>query len=176
KNKINYAVIKNGFIGLQLEELFEPSLPKGIEVNNTIIQNMNGVGVLARTYNATFNNCVISNCGAYSAALTIGGAYSFNQCTFANYWTYSQRTTPSIFLNNYGQDNNGNPFGVALTKADFKNCIVFGNIENEFETDLVTSVASEYLFDHTILKVKSTTDLTDTAHYKSVYKNKDPNF
>ncbi|MEO8146016.1 MAG: hypothetical protein ABI723_00200 [Bacteroidia bacterium] len=175
-NTIDYAVIKNGFIGLQLEELFEPTLPKGITVNNTIIENMNGVGVLTRNYDATFNNCLISNCGSYSAALTIGGSYGFNQCTFANYWHYSQRSTPSIFLNNYGEDNNGNPVGVSLSKADFKNCIIYGNIENEFETDFITSATSNYFFDHSILKVKSTTDLTDPLHYNVIYKNNDPDF
>ncbi len=175
-NVINYAVIRNGFIGLQLEELFEPTLPKGIKVNNTIIENMNGVGVFARNYSAIFNNCLISNCGAYSAALTVGGSYGFNQCTFANYWPYSQRSTPSVFLSNYAVDQNGNPVGVPLSKADFKNCIIYGNIENEFETDFVASAAAQYFLDHCILKVKSSTDVTDPLHYNVIYKNNDPDF
>ena len=137
---------------------------------------MYGVVLIERNYSENFNNCLISNCGAYTAALTIGGYYGFNQCTFANYWPYSQRSTPSIYLNNYGQDNNGNPVGVALSKADFKNCIIYGNIENEFETDFVTSVAANYFFDHSILKVKGTTDLTDPLHYNVIYKNNDPDF
>lgn len=175
-NVINYAVIKNAFIGLQLEELFEPTLPKGITVNNTIIKNMNGVGVLARNYTASFNNCVISDCGSYLAALTIGGAYDFNQCTFANYWRFGKRSTPSIFLNNYFVNQNNVPVGVDLSKANFNNSIIYGTEENEFETDFVSSAQANYFIDYSILKVKSTTPTTDPIHFNMVYKNNNPNF
>ncbi len=175
-NVINYAVIKNAFIGLQLEELFEPSLPKGITVNNTIIENMNGVGVLTRNYNATFNNCVISDCGSYLAALTYGGSYQFNQCTFANYWRYGKRSTPSIYLNNYFVNQNNIPVGVDLKQANFMNSIIYGSEENEFETDFTSGAQANYLFDYSILKVKSNTDVTDPLHYNMVYKNNNPGF
>jgi hypothetical protein len=175
-NKIDYAVIKNGFIGLQLEELFEPTLPKSIVVNNTIIKNMNGVGVLTRGFNASFNNCEISNCGSYLAAITQGGDYSFNHCTMANFWRFGKRSTPSIYLNNYFVNQSNVAVGVNLNKAEFKNCIVYGNEENEFETDFVNGGAANFLFDHSIIKVKASTDVTNPIHFTNIYKNNNPNF
>jgi hypothetical protein len=175
-NVINYAVIKNAFIGLQLEVLFEPNLPKGITVNNTIIENMNGVGVFTRNYLASFNNCVISDCGSYLAALTNGGSYEFNQCTFANYWRFGKRSTPSVLLNNYFVNQNNMPVGVDLQKANFNNSIIYGTEENEFETDFVSSAQANYFISYSILKVKNTTPVTDPLHFDMVYKNNDPDF
>ncbi len=66
-------------------------------LNNTIIENMTGIGLFSRFYNIEANNLLIANCEIYGLALTLGGAYSFNQCTFANYWENSIRQPLTFF-------------------------------------------------------------------------------
>ena len=102
-NEIDYAIIRNGFIGLQLETLQE-QMGNQLILSNTIIENMTGYGILTRFYNMTAYNNVVVNCGQYLAAFTWGGIYDIRQCTFANYWSSSVRVTPSIVLNNYATD------------------------------------------------------------------------
>lgn len=175
-NVINYAIIKNGFIGLQPENLFGGD-PKKLIVKNTIIKNMSGFGMLARLYDVSCSNTVIANCGLYNAALTIGGKYNFLHCTLANCWSQGQRTTPAVYVNNYATDENGVENPVDLVQADFKNCIIYGNIDNELELDFNPGALAEHLFQNCILKVDNTiTPTSDITHFKNISLNQDPKF
>lgn len=175
QNEINYAVIKNGFIGIQAETLFEPVLPEFLKITNTRIRNMSGFGIFARNFVIEGWNNVVSNCGLYNAALTIGGSYQFTHCTFANYWRFGQRSTPAVYINNYAVNQNNQEVPVDLVKAEFRNCIIYGNNENELELDFVSGADSLKLFRNCILKTDKTTDVTPAAFFTAIYKN-DPNF
>lgn len=175
-NEINYAVIKNGFIGLQPENLFGGPTKK-LTVKNTIIENMSGFGMLSRFYNVECYNTVFANCGTYNAALTLGGNYSFLHCTFANYWGQAQRTTPAVYINNYAVDETGSVIPVNLTRADFKNSVIYGNIANELELDFKAGADSNYLFQNCLMKIDNTvTSTSNTLLFKSIFLNEDPNF
>lgn len=175
-NEINYAIIKNGFIGLQPEDL-PPVIGENnrtLVVKNTIIKNMSGFGILARDYTINGYNMVVANCGLYATALTIGGTYDFNQCTFANYWSEGQRSTPAVYINNYYTDATGD-VPVALNKADFKNCIVYGNIKNELQADILPGIGN-YKFSYCLLKVDTSVHVSDLTHFENVFTNTDPGF
>ncbi|MBK9319795.1 MAG: hypothetical protein IPM91_13965 [Bacteroidetes bacterium] len=146
-NEIDYAIIKNGFIGLQTETLFDPAMPVSLKLTNTQIRNMSGLGILARNFKIEGWNNVVSNCGIYTAAFTIGGEYEFTHCTFANFWRFGQRSTPAMYLNNFAIDQNGQPVGVDMTKAEFKNCIIYGNNDNELELEFETGVLANHNFE-----------------------------
>ncbi|MBK8845481.1 MAG: hypothetical protein IPO27_02540 [Bacteroidetes bacterium] len=180
-NEINYAEIKNGFIGLQLENLIlngisDTSIAKKIVVNNTEIKNMSGANVFTRYYDATFNNCVFGSTASYGCAITFGGTYEFNHCTFANYWSFGQRIDPLLYISNYFEDETKAVFDFELNKALFRNCIIYGNNESEVKIDIKSSATSNYLFDHCILKVKSDFDITNATHFTNVFKNTEPQF
>ncbi|HWY37192.1 MAG TPA: hypothetical protein VNY73_01440, partial [Bacteroidia bacterium] len=147
-NVINYAIIKNGFIGVHAGysvldgyggSNINSSLPKHLSLTNTKIQNCSFAGLLAHYYNITGGNDVISNCGKYLGVLQYGGNYSFTQCTFANYWSQTNnsssgsqtRTTASYFLNNYVDASTILPFDSLY----FANCILDGNLGEEFQYD-----------------------------------------
>jgi len=176
-NEINYAIIKNGFIGLQPENLLlvPGTNPQKLILKNTIIKNMSGFGILSRDYTVEGYNLLIHDCGLYNAALTIGGSYEFNQCTFANYWNLGQRSTPAIYLNNYYNDGTSD-IAVALTKADFKNCIVHGNIDNELQADIISGANGNYKFSYCLLKVDTSVHVSDLTHFDNVFTNEDPGF
>lgn len=175
-NEINYAVIKNGFIGLQTETLFDPVMPnRTLNVTNTVIKNMSGLGILARNWTINATNSLIVNCGQYNAALTMGGSYDFTHCTLANFWNGGQRSTPNLYINNYTQDATS-IIPIDLIKADFKNSIIYGDNDNEIELDMKTGAQANYQFSNCLIKVDYHTPVIDPLHFTSIYKNTTPNF
>ena len=170
-NEINYAVIRNGFIGLQLETLQE-YMGNQLFLNNTIIENMSGAGILTRYYFVAAQNCVIANCGQYAMALTLGGGYDFRHTTIGNYWRYGIRNTESVYLNNYfiDQDNQVVPFPFF---ANIANTVIYGNQKEELVLD--DSLGEfNYTFDHCLIKTEL--NIAQDTNFKSVIKNEDPLF
>jgi hypothetical protein len=175
-HEIDYAIIKNGFIGLQLETLFDPALPVSLKLTNTQIRNMSGWGVLARNYKIDGWNDVISNCGLFNLDLTIGGEYDFTHCTFGNFWNLGQRSTPVMRLTNYVLDEDENEVPVDMIKADFKNCIIYGNNDNELELDLISGALKNHFFQNCIIKADINTPTSDPNHFNVIYRNNNPQF
>ena len=136
---------------------------------------MSGFGMFARDYTIHGVNNVIGNCGQYAAALTIGGSYDFLHCTFANYWNDGQRTTPSVYINNYYTDVTGD-VAVNLDNADFRNCIIYGNIDNELELDFISGMNSNHFFGNCLLKNDTSVHINDQTFFQNIISNQDPKF
>lgn len=171
-NEINYAIIKNGFIGIQAEPLIgHYDNDQKLILTNTIIENMSGMGIYSRNYRIHGYNNVVANCGTYTLAITLGGSYNFRHCTFANYWGYSSRSEPSILINNYDSYQ-----ALNLDSAYFGNCILYGDLENEIGLDFSGSATSNYKFDYSLLRIDPTINTSDLAHYNNIFKNLDPKF
>ena len=167
-NKINYAIIKNGNIGIHADTVFNNN--PTVEINNTIIENMSGIGILGQGANIIANNTVVSKCGQYTVACNIGGTYNFTHCTFANYWQYSNRKTPSILLNNFYEGSNGYIYTRDLTEANFINCIIDGSLSTELSFQEENSSLFNYKFDHCIIKLDPTIN-TSNSYYQSTIIN-----
>jgi len=118
-NTISNLTIKNATVGMLVSGNDGTPTPT-IDMENVQIYNCSNVGILARTGNMIGRNVVVNNCGEASFAGTFGGSYDFTHCTFANYWPIPNQYC--IILDDY----DGDPT-YALTKADFKNCIVYGS-------------------------------------------------
>lgn len=170
-NEINWAVIRNGFIGLQLETLQE-FMGNQLFLNNTIIENMSGAGILTRYYFVAGQNCVIANCGQYAMALTLGGGYDFRHTTIGNYWQYGIRNTESVILNNYYIDQDNQVVSFPFF-ANIANTVIYGNQREEIVLD--DSLGEfDYTFDHCLLKTEM--DVAQDTNFKSVILNEDPRF
>ncbi len=176
-NIINYAVIMNGVTGIHLGNFYSGDPAPDLQLTNTIIQHMTYAGL--STVGATISayNCLIADCAYFTTILTTGGNYQFTQCTFANYWGWSTRTTPSLVLSNYYNFNDTAFFMGDLEQADFKNCIVYGNLENEIVLDEMEG-AGEFVFyfDHVLMKVDTSLHTSDPALFNKIWKNEDPGF
>ena len=172
-NEINYAIIKNGNIGIHADTVYNNS--PTVTISNTIIENMSGIGILGQGSHITATNTVISKCGQYAVACNIGGTYNFSHCTFANYWNYSSRNTPSILLNNYYEGGDGNVYVRDLNVANFTNCIIDGSLSTEVSLQKQDIGAFNYNFDHCLIKLEPTID-TDNSYYKNVIINQSPKF
>ncbi len=171
-NVFNYAVIKNAFIGIQAETLpFNPSTPTStnkLRLNNCEIYNSSAVGILATNYRITDTNSVISNCGQYNLLVRGGGEYQFNHTTIANYWSGGNRETPTIYLQNYYTDINGNTQVRDIDSANFYNCIVHGDKDVEFDYNVLSPGSVNFKFDHSILK---TTNSTASSNFINIILN-----
>ena len=120
---------------------------------------------------------MLSNCGQYLAAITAGGNYDFTHCTFANYWTAGQRSTPSVFMNNFELDQNEIPIPFALDSATFNNCIVYGRNDSEIEWDFVSGADSSFKFNYTLVQVDPDfNDANNPDQFSNIIKNQDPGF
>jgi hypothetical protein len=170
-NEINYAIIQNGFIGIQAETLDKPGTGKLI-LNNTVINNMSGYGLLTKQFIVQAANLLIYDAGIQSLYLSAGGSYDFRHCTFANYWNKSLRSTPSVRLSNYytTTDAAGKPLKIKgnLKKSYFGNCQISGNKDEEIllDNDPVSGTFS-YMFDHSAVQTLSITDVT---HFNAAVK------
>lgn len=175
-NEFNYAVIKNGFIGLQAETTQE-SMGNSLILNNTIVQNMSRWGLFTVAYNVTASNSLFINCAENTAFITTGGDLDFRHCTFGNYWNQTVRLDPSFTLSNNLIIPDGEGGYVTLLgnlDAYFGNCIIYGNLDEEILYSNDETVTFDYKFDHCLLKTEM--DISDESFYPNSIQNKDPLF
>lgn len=171
---INHAIIRNAFIGIQAET-FVHETENVLRLYNTIIENHTGVGVYSVYYAIDACNTVIDNCGQYAFAVAQGGAYLLRHCTIGNYWWKSTRTTPSMILNNFVDDNSGRTEFPLFFEMD--NSIVYGVQEEEFETSLSamnSDIDTTYSIDHCLLKTLKYSNAS--SGFNSCIFNEDPLF
>ena len=169
---INHAIIRNGFIGLQIQRMLKDNM-EPTYITNTIIENHTGMGVYANCYTIGMSNFIVNNCGNYCVALTGGGDYLFTHGTIANYWTGSTRKAEALFFNNlYTNPTDGLTYAVPF-ECDIINSIVYGSKNNEFGTDFYPVSDTLYKFKNCL--ISSQRPKLDQL-YESCVFNKAPNF
>jgi hypothetical protein len=172
QNVINYAVIKNGFIGIQPQVISNGSAPFKVSVTNTIVKNMSGWGMYAIYGNVEGYNNLFVNCGKNILALLDGGKYKFYHCTFANFYTKDQRSDAVLFMNNYDDVNGTLPFD---TTTYFGNCIIYGSNAEEIAFDTAaTTGAFNVLFEKCILKTTLNSNRFFNCYANASVSFKDP--
>jgi len=178
QNLIRNATIKNGFIGLQADHLGRLNGQGGgqgsLQLENVVIRNMSGLGIFSRGLDISGYNVLVSNCGQYGAAFTLGGTYRFYHSTFANYWNRSNRLFPTLFLSNYFF---GNGFGV-VAPMDFRafNSIIYGSTEKEFEYDSLPDAPFSFRLSHCLVRMQANLTPFDGQRFPNSQLNRDPRF
>ena len=171
-HEIRNAVIKNAFVGIQTESFLKVA-ENFLILENVTVENMTGIGIYSRIYNIVGGNVVVANCGGYGLAFTGGGNYGLVHTTLANYWNYGVRKTPTLFLNNFILDTLENPIPIPMNFY-LGNSLLYGNNDEEFETEMTEGADSAYLFKYVLMKTERATD--DPSLFDSVWVNKDPLF
>ena len=172
-NEFNYCNLQNGTIAIHADTLGN-NTPTAV-INNCRIDNMSAIGILGQGAKLEVNNTIITKCGQYSVVCNIGGDYTFKHCTFANYWNFDYRNSPSILLNNYYEGSDGNIYIRDLKNAYFGNCIIDGNLSTEISFQENSIGNFNYTFDHCLLKIDPNED-TGNSDYINIIKNKNPEF
>lgn len=167
---INWAIIKNGNIGVQVDTLANPNAD-ALTITNTKIQNMGIYGLLGQGANISGFNNLLTDCGQSCGAFSYGGRYQFEYCTFANYWSDGTRQTPAFFLNNYYLDTENNLQVRTLNDTFFRNCIMTGNNAtlsefSEFVVDIEDDEFQTYVFDG--CGVDTELDLSDANRFQNM--------
>lgn len=170
-HSISHAIIRNGYIGVQLERFLKDNLAPAY-IENTIIENHTGMGIYANCYSLGAANFVVANCGNVGVYLTGGGSYLFNHGTVANFWSNSTRNTPTLYFSNiYQNPTDGNAYAYPF-EFEMNNSIMYGSLENEFLTEFYSTpdLDTTYVFNNCLLRTKRRhEDL-----FKSCKFNEDP--
>lgn len=166
-SSFNYAIIKNGTIGIQAETLKE-SMGNTLFLKNTRIQNMSGWGLFTRFYQIEADNLLVANAGSSVLNLTSGGRYRFRNSTFGNYWSYGVRKDPLLHLSNFyvmPSAQGDIVYTGTLEDAYFGDCIFYGNLEEEILINPLSGTENQfnYLFDYCLIKSKKAGELNTNA-------------
>lgn len=152
-NKIDYAIIKGGHIGLEVEDSY-------LEISNTKILNNESIGLYAKNSNITGSNLVINNSDITAVGIE-GGVYDFRHCTFANYHNIGQGAgyNWSLYLS-----NEGNPLN-----ARFYNSIFYGRAMNAVQVEEGTT--GNIQFDFNLIKGENPNGATNTLDEDPLFVN-----
>lgn len=173
-NFMEWAKIENATIGIVVDTNVNNN--PTLTISNSIITNHSVSGIRGQGATIVGDNLLVCNCGYYLLELRFGGSYCFSNSTFANYWRYSSRKTPAVILNNYYAYDENTIYPRPLTKADFLNCIIYGNYSSqdnsgEISFDRLEGFTFNYNFRNCLLR----TTIVDTVGTSTII-NRDPLF
>lgn len=179
---IDYAIVKNGGNGIQVDTTgtsYFGDAP-ALNITNTKILNMSGVGLWGQGAYIRGRNLLVGNCGESSALFSIGGRYEMDNCTFANYYNEGTRTSPAFALNNYYEDINQNIQIRQLVNCVFRNCIMYGSNAsltdfNEMVIDLAEGANQQYQFKYCLVDTDVNVN-DDGNHFESMRNGQAPFF
>ena len=136
---VNYAVIKNSTAGLSagfskaaytVGDAPDVSNPPVVNVNNSVVFNTLGTGITGFAANISLTNTLVFNAGGYCFQGVLGGTYTLEHVTLANYGSFFvEHKTPVLAMANNFVDAAENTF-IAHLNARVENSIVEGNLSS----------------------------------------------
>ena len=122
---LDNVVVEKGTLGIIAADTIEHTAAT-LTIRNTEVRHMSYTGLLAQGASGEVDNMLVYQCGT-AALLLRGGDYRFRNTTVGGYWRYGGRQNPTVVLNNWYFDADGNPVPLALNRAEFTDCIIWGN-------------------------------------------------
>ncbi|UOQ66203.1 hypothetical protein [Hymenobacter volaticus] len=143
-NLVRFTEIKNASYGLLILNRLNGPHPR-VTAENTILRNISGearsfggggddgssfegAGVFGFSGDFDLRNCLFTNCGEY-AVRGIGGTYTLNYCTIANYTPQFRRESASLWFTNEVTDKQTAVPNTVRVTVD--NSIIWGSIKDE---------------------------------------------
>jgi hypothetical protein len=183
-NRISYAEIRNGTIGILISARPESGLLPDLHLDNTLISRMSSSGIYALNASISAENLVVGDCGGSCVSLNYGGDYHFTHCTLANYWPggFAPRSLPALWLADYfvTYDENNDLVlysGGEFENAVFENSIIGGSRTMELLIESYDNLQLNYLIDHCLTRIHE-----DSVRYledpliTNIINNEDPLF
>jgi hypothetical protein len=169
-NILNYAVIKNAYQSVAVEDPSPNANPK-LTLNECVIDNSYDAGIISLNTSISATNCQISNCGK-NIVLAKGGTYRFIHCTVASISNnYINHKSPVLTVANHDNANNTAPLD-----AIFRNCIFWGEgglVDDEIVVSKSGTTPFNVNFDYALWKVKTA---PTNAIINQVISNQPPQF
>ncbi len=173
-NEFSNVEIRNANVGILIGNVGKKT--SDVKLNNVKIQNMAYSGIFAVQSDIQATNCLITNCGYYALALLVSGNYEFNHTTVANYWHnaygFKPRSTSSVYISNIlSVTSDKKDYIGDITKADFSNCIITGNLGSSSEVTLKNNSQKtfNYQFNRCIIQVEKN-EVFANSHYINCFK------
>lgn len=129
-NTIRGAIVKNGFIGVEVDSASVNSNPNLI-IQESIIQNMKAAGLVCYSAQVTAINNLISDCGQFSFYGALGGTYNLLYNTITCYNSASSRQNPQLLLDNSPYDDGKGTVLKFELNYQLVNNIIYGSSEEE---------------------------------------------
>jgi len=173
-NIINYAIIKNAFIGIQAE-IFEKNMGNKLILTNTEIRGSQLYNFLGKSYTVEAYNNIFSHSANVCVGLRQGGNYTFiNNTIYNQYSSIPLRTTSAVVFSNYFMEDL-TTMVLGNFKGTFINNIVYGNLENELSCAISKSADFKLDVENCLIKAKK--DVSDgfTTHSAIIW-NENPLF
>ena len=179
---ISHTILKNGggstnsYLGFQTQSaMIEVDSAAFLNINQSVIKNAIGYGILDFQGRVAANNCLVTATGAEAFIMLQGGNATMTNCTFANYGTpaLSHSDNKTVTLVNYLPIGNGQYISGTLN-ASLKNCIVYGSLDSEIICDSAQGATATLIIDHCLLKTGSYFE--NFVNFVSTLKNSDPMF
>jgi hypothetical protein len=95
-NSINGAIIKNAYIGIEIDS-FPITGQYGLSLKNTIIKNMSAAGLLNYSAKLYAENNLVANCGLFAFIGELGGTYDLYHNTFSSQSQVTGRKDPALY-------------------------------------------------------------------------------
>jgi hypothetical protein len=169
-NEISYAYLKNGLVGIYCDSSQANSNPNVI-VKNSFVRNMLYDGLAGRGSTMYADNSLFVNCGRYGFLGQEGGDYTLKHCTVATFENTFSRKEPTFVFSNRRRDDFGRIVKTFNISYNFQNCIIYGNLADEFGFDLEPGKFVNRGIDGNLIKSSDT-----TWKKTNNVTNKDPRF
>ncbi len=153
--KFKFADITNAIIGIRVDSLSNGNNPC-IQLDQCKIQYCGQACIIGVTSNISATNCLFADAGTYTFLAFLGGQYSFNHCTFAEYSGYTSRQQGHFALTNTQRNENGVLLNSKPLSASVKNCIIDGPNFDEVYLDKVQNTTFEVIAESNIIKYRNT--------------------
>lgn len=122
---LDNVVVEKATLGIIAADTVVRNAPM-LTINNTEVRHMSYTGLLAQGARVEVDNMLVYQCGT-AALLLRGGDYRFRHTTVGGYWRYGGRQNPTVVLNNWYFSVDGEPIPLTLSRAEFTDCIIWGN-------------------------------------------------
>ncbi len=154
-NIIQHAIISNAEVGIEVD-----SIPVqgtyNLQIEKTIVRNMTVAGIVGFSSGIDGKNLLVHSCEQYTFLGELGGNYRFTHCTFENSNTKTSRRLPSFVLSNADYFDEVNNIRIAYElNAEFRNSIIWGNLEEEMKFVRTGSNSFDTTFLYNIVKSKA---------------------
>src|SRR5690606_31074359 len=145
-----------GGLPFAIEVYGRPGIPLQLTMQNTIIENSIGYGILSFQGNIKAQNSLVHSCGAQALAILQGGRYEFDNCDFIIYAPprLSHINEPTVAVLNYFDISSEQRIAGDLY-ARFRNCVIYGSLEEELFCRKEDAVAYDVSFEHCFIQHKN---------------------
>ncbi|MGY6561675.1 MAG: hypothetical protein ACXITV_06180 [Luteibaculaceae bacterium] len=174
QSSFKHVIIRNAIRGLQVDTVDIAGVPS-VNLENCIIENSSAAGILAQA-GAVVNgeNLLVRDAGQVLLALNSGGSFNFRHCTFANFFSFGGRTSPTLVFRNFFEGAGGVIFVRPVTNTRFDNCIFWGPLQNEFLVEMIPEGNPQFVFNHCIIRTNDTYE--NPLFFQNLFVNQAPGF